>query len=146
MDLGQLEKLHELKEKGILTEDEFEKEKQKLLNAVSAPQPSSAPQAGGTAAMSMTTTAMSMTPVVNISQAQSNTQIAGGQGKAPQSRLVTIILCVFGGWFGIHRFYTGYPLTGILYLCTCGLFGVGVIVDLLWLIFGSYRNAQGQYL
>lgn len=139
MDLGQLEKLHELKEKGILTEDEFEKEKQKLMNAVSAPQPSSAPQAGGTAATPMT-------PVFNISQAQSNTQIAGGQGKAPQSRLVAIILCVLGGWFGIHRFYTGYPLTGILYLCTCGLFGVGVIIDLLWLIFGSYRNAQGQYL
>lgn len=32
MDLEKLEKLHELKEKGILSEEEFEKEKQKILN------------------------------------------------------------------------------------------------------------------
>ncbi|MBO4644332.1 MAG: SHOCT domain-containing protein, partial [Alphaproteobacteria bacterium] len=32
MDLEELEKLHELKEKGILSAEEFEQEKQKILN------------------------------------------------------------------------------------------------------------------
>lgn len=32
MELEKLEKLHELKEKGILTDEEFEQEKKKLLN------------------------------------------------------------------------------------------------------------------
>lgn len=31
MDLEKIEKLHELKEKGILSNEEFKKEKQKLL-------------------------------------------------------------------------------------------------------------------
>jgi hypothetical protein len=31
---------------------------------------------------------------------------------------------------GIHRFYLGRPASGVLYLLTWGLFGVGTIVDL----------------
>ncbi len=37
--------------------------------------------------------------------------------------------CVFG-LAGIHRFYLGKPGTGILYLLTWGLFGIGSVVDL----------------
>ncbi len=36
----------------------------------------------------------------------------------------------FIGFFGAHRFYFGKPLTGMLYLFTFGLCGVGWIVDL----------------
>lgn len=38
MDMEKLEKLHELKEKGILSDEEFEKEKQKLLSDDETPQ------------------------------------------------------------------------------------------------------------
>jgi TM2 domain-containing membrane protein YozV len=40
------------------------------------------------------------------------------------------VMCIFLGCWGVHRFYLGRPLTGILYLCTGGLFLVGVIWDL----------------
>ncbi|MFT4824825.1 MAG: TM2 domain-containing membrane protein YozV [Halioglobus sp.] len=43
------------------------------------------------------------------------------------------ILLTFLGVFGIHRFYMGKVFTGILYLCTLGLFGVGVLYDFLTL-------------
>lgn len=39
------------------------------------------------------------------------------------------ILLTFLGLFGIHRFYMGKIITGILYLLTGGLFGIGWIYD-----------------
>lgn len=39
------------------------------------------------------------------------------------------LLLTFLGAFGIHRFYLGKWLTGILYLCTGGLFLLGVLYD-----------------
>ena len=40
------------------------------------------------------------------------------------------ILLVFLGLFGVHRMYMGKWLTGILYLLTGGLFGLGYIYDM----------------
>jgi hypothetical protein len=39
-------------------------------------------------------------------------------------------LACFCGLFGIHRFYLGKPVTGLLYLFTFGLFGIGQVLDL----------------
>ena len=39
------------------------------------------------------------------------------------------ILLTFLGVFGVHRFYMGKWLTGLLYLVTFGLFGLGVLYD-----------------
>ncbi|MBB5347591.1 TM2 domain-containing protein [Desulfoprunum benzoelyticum] len=40
------------------------------------------------------------------------------------------LLLAFVGLLGIHRMYMGKWLTGLLYLCTAGLLGVGWIYDL----------------
>lgn len=42
---------------------------------------------------------------------------------------VAWILHLFLGVFGIHRFYMGKVFTGVLYLCTGALLGVGYIYD-----------------
>ena len=42
---------------------------------------------------------------------------------------VAWILLTFLGLFGVHRMYMGKWLTGILYLLTVGLLGVGYIYD-----------------
>jgi TM2 domain-containing membrane protein YozV len=39
------------------------------------------------------------------------------------------ILLTFLGLFGIHRMYMGKWISGIIYLCTLGVFGIGYIYD-----------------
>jgi TM2 domain-containing membrane protein YozV len=46
---------------------------------------------------------------------------------------LTWILLTFLGIFGIHRFYMGKIFTGLIYLLTVGLFGVGILYDFLTL-------------
>ena len=43
------------------------------------------------------------------------------------------ILLTFLGWLGIHRLYMGKWLTGLLYMVTLGLFGLGILWDFLTL-------------
>ena len=43
---------------------------------------------------------------------------------------VAWILLTFLGLFGIHRFYMGKWFTGILYLLSGGIFGIGYLYDL----------------
>ena len=52
-----------------------------------------------------------------------------------KDKWVAFFLCLFLGIFGVHKFYEGRILLGILYLCTAGLFGIGVFIDLIILFF-----------
>ena len=48
-----------------------------------------------------------------------------------KSALVNFLICLFVGYLGIHRFIEGKYISGVLYLCTVGLFGIGVGFDCL---------------
>ncbi|MDE6593339.1 MAG: TM2 domain-containing protein [Oscillospiraceae bacterium] len=88
-------------------------------------------------------------PVVNNYYYNSNNNINSGNINAGfnmngrvKDKYISLPLCVFLGWFGVHRFYEGKIATGILWLCTCGLFGIGNLIDILILAFkkGRYYN------
>ena len=55
-------------------------------------------------------------------------------------------LAMFGGYFGIHRFYVGKIGSGMIYLFTVGLFGVGWIVDIICILCGSFTDKKGDFL
>lgn len=43
--------------------------------------------------------------------------------------MLEFLLCLFGGMFGLHKFYIKNYKLGIIYLITLGLFGIGWILD-----------------
>lgn len=49
-----------------------------------------------------------------------------------------LIMCVLGGWFGLHYFYVKKIGMGILYLFTLGLFCIGWWVDIYKICVGNF--------
>jgi TM2 domain-containing membrane protein YozV len=68
------------------------------------------------------------------------------QQSAPKDWFVTLILALFFGVFGVHRFYTGKVGTGILMLLTAGGWGIWWLVDLIMIAAGSFTTKQRQPL
>lgn len=68
------------------------------------------------------------------------------QGGPPKSWMMTLLLCVFGGGLGIHRFYTGYTTYGIIQLLTLGGCGIWALIDLISIVTGKFTDAQGRPL
>ncbi len=60
--------------------------------------------------------------------------------------LTTLLLCLFLGGLGIHRFYTKSTLIGVIQLFTLGCCGVWTLVDLIMIIVGTYKDGDGKLL
>lgn len=60
--------------------------------------------------------------------------------------LITLLLCILVGSLGVHRFYTGNILTGVLMLITLGGCGIWTIVDIVMIAGNTYRDGDGKTL
>ena len=63
-----------------------------------------------------------------------------------KSKLTAILLCFFLGSLGIHRFYLGYTLIGVIQLLTLGGVLIWTFVDLIRLIIGSLKDSEDNDL
>src|SRR6516162_2089196 len=80
-------------------------------------------------------------------------QYAPYQGQVPvmaiepqKSWIATVLLCQFLGTLGVHRFYNGRIISGIFQLLTFGGFGIWVLIDLIMIISGDFKDVYNRPL
>ena len=64
--------------------------------------------------------------------------------QSKKERLTALLLCVFLSVLGIHRFYVGKIVTGILWALTGGFLGLGLIIDCLMILTGNFKDSEGK--
>ncbi len=75
--------------------------------------------------------------VINNQNIVTNGMVVGVSRK---DKTIALLLCIFLGVLGIHRFYVGKIGSGLLYLFTGGLFGIGWIVDICLIASGNFKD------
>ena len=58
----------------------------------------------------------------------------------------TILLCLFVGGLGAHRFFVGKRGTGFAMIFTLGGLGIWVLIDLIRICFGTFRDVDGRII
>lgn len=66
--------------------------------------------------------------------------------KSSRNGLVALILCIFFGVIGAHRFYVGKTGTGILQLFTAGGYFIWVLVDFVHILTGKFTDSEGNVI
>ena len=67
-----------------------------------------------------------------------------GYMESEKKILPALVLCVSLGVFGAHRFYAGKIATGVLQLVTLGGLGIWMLVDLIMLVTGEFKDKEGN--
>lgn len=63
--------------------------------------------------------------------------------KSDKDWLVTLLLSLFLGSIGVHRFYVGKIGTGILQLITLGGCGIWTLIDIIMIVTGKFKDKDG---
>ena len=64
--------------------------------------------------------------------------------KSEKDWLVTLLLSLFLGSMGVHRFYVGKIGTGILQVLTLGGCGIWTLIDIILIVTGKFTDKNGN--
>ncbi|HAV00158.1 MAG TPA: NINE protein [Lachnospiraceae bacterium] len=59
------------------------------------------------------------------------------------SKSAAILITIFLGGLGVHRFLAGKIGTGVIWLLTGGVFGIGWLYDLIMVCTGKFTTKDG---
>jgi len=86
----------------------------------------------------------------NVSETRGDSFYYGALPPSRKSRMVTFLLALFVGIFGVHRFYVGKTATGVVQLLlTISVIGVlvsspWVFVDWIVILCGNFKDDMGR--
>lgn len=81
----------------------------------------------------------------NFNLQQEKQSIKGKTKAAGKSQLVALLLAIFVGALGIHRFYLGYTTIGIIQLLTLGGLGIWTLIDIIRIATGDLKPKGSDY-
>ena len=73
-------------------------------------------------------------------------QVVADPNRSDKDWLTCVLLSFFLGGLGIHSFYVGKNLVGVLQLITLGGCGIWSLIDFIMIVCGSYRDAEGKFI
>lgn len=59
-----------------------------------------------------------------------------------KKKSTTLVLCILGGWIGVHQYYVGKIFKGLIYTFTMGLFFIGWIVDIFKILTNNFYDSK----
>ncbi|MCH5334722.1 MAG: TM2 domain-containing protein [Alistipes sp.] len=66
--------------------------------------------------------------------------------KSEKSWTAAMLLCLFLGGFGVHRFYVGKVGSGVIQLLTLGCCGIWTLVDFIIIVTGGFTDNEGKLI
>lgn len=64
--------------------------------------------------------------------------------KSDKGFVPVLLLCLIFGGLGIHAFYAGRIVKGILMLITLGGFGIWTLIDIIMIATQNFEDLQGR--
>ena len=77
---------------------------------------------------------------------ENKVQVPSNSEPSDKDFITTLLICVFLGGLGVHRFFVDKMGTGGLMLVTLGGLGIWWIIDIILIVTGSFKDSEGRVI